>query len=455
MSKTVKLKKGFDINLAGKAEKTIASTPPSETFAIKPTDFIGMKRPKLFVAEGDSVKAGTPVLYDKMQENVMVCSPVSGEVVEVRRGAKRKLLEIRILADKEIEYETFKTYSGSDLHKLSREDAQAQMTKGGVWSNLVQRPFGIVASEADTPKSIFISAFDTHPLSADIAFTLKGEEDAFKAGVEVLKKFTSGKVHLNHDLSGEVSTVFANIEGVENNKISGPHPAGNVGIQIHHLDPIGKGEVVWTITPYGVAQIGKLFLKGIYDASRLVAVAGSEVSKPQYFKTYTGAGINKFIDGNLKNDHVRFISGNVLTGERIEKDGYIGFYDNLLSILPEGDHADFLGWIMPRKEVLSFHRAWGLLSFLNGKNKEYALDTNTNGEPRAFVQTGTFEKVTPMDIYPTYLVKAIMAEDFDNMEALGIYEVIEEDLALCEYVDVSKHDIQEIVREGLELIQNG
>ncbi|MFY0592998.1 Na(+)-translocating NADH-quinone reductase subunit A [Roseivirga sp.] len=455
MSKTVKLKKGFDINLAGKAEQTIANTSPSETFALKPTNFIGMKRPKLFVAVGDNVKAGTPVLYDKMQEDVMICSPVSGEIVEVKRGAKRKLLEIKILADKEIEYETFKTYNISDLQSLSREDAQSQMLKGGVWPNIIQRPFGVTANEADTPNSIFISAFDSHPLAADTAFTLKGDEEAFKAGIAILKKFTSGKVHLNHDADGEISTVFANIEGVENNKFSGPHPAGNVGVQIHNIDPIGKGGLVWTVSPYGVAQIGKLFLKGVYDASRLVAIAGSEIEKPAYHKTYTGAAINKFVDGNLKSDHVRFISGNVLTGEKIEKDSYLGFYDNLLSVIPEGDHSDFLGWIMPRKEVLSFHRAWGLFSFLNGKNKEYVLDTNTNGEPRAFVQTGTFEKVVPMDIYPTYLIKAIMAEDFDNMEALGIYEVIEEDLALCEYVDVSKHDIQEIVREGLELVQNG
>ncbi len=455
MSKIVKLKNGFDINLAGKAQKNIANTPPSETFAIKPTDFVGMKRPKLLVAEGDNVKAGTPVLYDKMQENVMICSPVSGEVVEVKRGAKRKLLEIKILADKEVEYEQFKTFNVSELKNLSREEAQAQMTKGGVWPNIIQRPYGIIAKEEDSPKAIFISAFDTHPLAADPAFTLKGEDEAFKTGIEILQKFTEGAIHLNHDLNGEVSSVFSSIEGIQHNKFSGPHPAGNVGIQIHHIDPIGKGDIVWTLTPYGVAQIGKLFNKGIYDASRIIALAGSEVSQPQYYKTYTGAAINKIVEGNLKNEHVRFISGNVLTGEKIESDGYLGFYDNLLSVLPEGDHADFLGWMKPKKEVLSFHRAWGLMSFLNGKDKEYVLDTNTNGEPRAFVETGVFEKVTPMDIYPVYLLKAIMAEDFDNMEALGIYEVIEEDLALCEYVDVSKHDVQQIVREGLELMQNG
>ena len=455
MSKIVKLKKGFNINLLGKAEKKIADLPPPETFAIKPTDFIGMKRPKLLVAEGDNVKAGTPVMYDKMQEQVMYCSPVSGEIVEVKRGAKRKILEIKILADKEVEYETFPSHSVSDIASLSREAAQELMLKAGVWPNIIQRPYGVVAKETDTPKAIFISAFDSHPLAPDYAYLLKGEQEAFQEGVNVLKKFTNGTVHLNHDMHAEVSPVFANVNEVQHNKFSGPHPAGNVGVQIHHLDPINKEEVAWTVTPFGVAQIGKLFLEGKYDASRLVAVAGSEVKTPQYYKTFTGSAINKMVASNLKQAHVRYISGNVLTGEKIEQDGYVGFYDSLLTVIPEGDHADFLGWLLPTSKKLSFHRAFGLLSFLNGKKKEYALDTNTNGEERAFVQTGTFEQVTPMDIYPTYLVKAIMSEDFDNMEALGIYEVIEEDLALCEYVDVSKHDIQHIVREGLELMQNG
>lgn len=455
MSEIIKLKKGFDINLAGKAEKKIADSLPPETFAIKPTDFVGMKRPKLLVTEGDNVKAGTPVLYDKMQENVMYCSPVSGEVVEVKRGAKRKILEIRILADKEIEYEEFRAYNISDLLNLSREEAQAQMLKGGVWPNIIQRPYGVVANENDSPKAIFVSTFDTHPLAADPSFTLKEDTEAFKTGISILNKFTEGTVHVNHHLGAEVSAVFIGADEAQHNKVSGPHPAGNVGVQIHHIDPVNKGDIVWTVSPYGVAQIGKLFMKGQYDASRLVALAGSEVSNPQYYKTYTGTAINRMVEGNLKQPHVRFISGNPLTGERIPDQGYLGFYDHLLSVLPEGDHSLFLGWLMPKKNTLSFHRAWGLFSFLNGKNKEYVLDTNTNGEPRAFVQTGSFEQVMPMDIYPTYLIKAIMAEDFDNMEALGIYEVVEEDLALCEYIDVSKHELQEILREGLELMQNG
>ncbi|UII29219.1 Na(+)-translocating NADH-quinone reductase subunit A [Fulvivirga maritima] len=452
MSKFIKLKKGFDINLAGKAEKKIAEVAQPETFAYKPTSFQGILRPKLKVNEGDVVKAGTPILFDKKNDKVLHVAPVSGEVVEVRRGAKRKILEIVILADKEIQYESFKKYSASELSSISKEDAVEQLLTGGVWPNIIQRPYGIIADPEETPKAIFISAFDSHPLAPDFDVLFKGQETYFQAGVDVLKKLTTGQVHVNVNADAEVSPVFSQVKNAEINKFSGPHPAGNVGVQIHHLDPISKGDIAWTVTPYGVIQIGKLFLEGKHDASRLVAVAGSEVAKPQYYKTYTGANIKKFVEGNLKNDHVRYVSGNALTGTRIELDGHLGFFDNLLTVLPEGDQYEMLGWILPTTKKLSFHRAFGLLSFLNPK-KEYVLDTNTKGEPRAFVQTGVFEKVLPMDILPTYLLKAILAEDFDEMEALGIYEVIEEDLALCEFVDVSKHDVQEIIREGINLMQ--
>ncbi len=453
MSKIVKLKKGFDINLAGKAEKRIADSPQPETFAIKPPNFIGMARPKLLVAEGDNVKAGTPVLYNKMQEHVMYCAPVSGEVVEIKRGAKRKILEIKILADKEMEYEAFPAHNVSDLANLNRDQAQEIMLKGGVWPNILQRPYGIVANENDTPKAIFVSTFDTHPLAMDNAYALKGDDSNFQAGIDILKKFTNGKIHLNHDLNGEVSSVFGNVQNVQHNKFSGPHPVGNVGVQIHHLDPINKGEVAWTISPFGVAQIGKLFLTGKHDASKLVALAGSEVENPQHYKTYTGACINKMVDGNVKGDNVRYVSGNVLTGEKVESDGYLNYYDNMVTVIPEGDYEEAFGWILPTSKRLSFHRAFGLMSFMNGANKEYVLDTNQRGEKRAFVMTGAFEKVVPMDIYFDYLFKAILSEDFDNMEALGIYEVVEEDIALCEFIDVSKHDLQDILREGLNLIQ--
>ncbi|MDN5202993.1 Na(+)-translocating NADH-quinone reductase subunit A [Fulvivirgaceae bacterium BMA10] len=452
MSKFIKLRKGFDINLVGKAEKKIADFEQPETFALKPSSFHGIQRPKVLVKEGDTVKAGTPILIDGKNDRIQHAAPVSGEIVEVKRGEKRKLLEIVILADKEIEYVEFPKHSISDINNLSREDCQQTLLQSGVWPNIIQRPYGIIANPDDEPKSIFISTFDTHPLAPDFDLILKDQDKYFEAGIEILNKF-SEHVHINVNADAEVSPVFTKAKNAQLNKFSGPHPSGNVGVQIHHIDPINKGDVVWTVNPIGVTQIGKLFLEGKYDASRVVAVTGSEVKTPQYYKTFTGANIKKFVQDNLKSDHVRYIGGNVLTGEKIASDGYLGFFDNQLTIVPEGDYHELFGWIMPSFKKLSFHRAIGLLSFLNSGNKEYVVDTNTHGEDRAFVQSGTFERVTPMDILPTHLIKAILAEDFDEMEGLGIYEVIEEDLALCEFIDVSKHDIQAILREGLDLMQ--
>lgn len=450
MSQNIKLKKGFDINLAGKAEKKIGELPPVETYAIKPTDFVGMNRPKLLVKEGDNVKAGTPIMVDKLVENVMYSSPVSGEIAEVVRGAKRKILEVRILADKEVSFEAFDKHD--DVKGLSKEAAIDQMTKGGVWPNIIQRPFGVVADPNDSPKNIFVSAFDTHPLAPDMNYILEGQKKYFEAGISILSKLTEGEVHVNINAS-DSSDFFKGSEA-QTNTFTGPHPAGNVGVQIHHLAPINKGEVSWTVHPYGVAQIGKLFLEGKYDASKVIALAGSEVKAPQYYKTYSGAAISKLIDGTIKDGYVRYISGNVLTGNQINSTGYLGFYHHQLSVIPEGDYYELFGWILPTTNRLSFHRAFGLLSFLGGKKKEFVLDTNNRGQHRAFVQTGAFDKVTPMDILPTYLLKAILAEDFDDMEGLGIYEVIEEDLALCEFIDVSKNDVQAILREGLDLVKN-
>jgi len=454
MSHTIKLKKGFNINLAGKAEKKLAECDQPKTFALKPTDFQGIERPKLMVDEGDTVKAGTPILFCKKMEEVKYSAPVSGEIVEVKRGEKRKLLEIKILADKELKYEDYKKFSVSDLAKLEKDEAVELMKSSGVWPNIIQRPYGIVADPADTPKSIFISSFDTSPLAPDLDFALKGEDKYFQAGVDVLSKLTSGKVNLGINGSSEISGLFSNTKNAEIHKFLGKHPAGNVGVQIHHIDPIAKGDLVWTVSPFGVVQIGKLFLEGKYDASKLVAITGSEVKNPQYYKTYTGACIDAFVKDNVNEGDVRFVSGNVLTGEKIKSDGYLGFYDQQLTVIPEGNHSEFLGWILPTNKKLSFHRAFGLFSFLNGKDKEYVIDTNTKGEHRAFVQTGVFEQVTPMDILPTYLIKAILAEDYDEMESLGIYEMIEEDIALCEFVDVSKNDLQKILREGLDLMKN-
>jgi Na+-transporting NADH:ubiquinone oxidoreductase subunit A len=388
-----------------------------------------------------------------MLDKVKYSAPVSGEVVEIKRGEKRKLLEVTILADKDIEYEEFTVYAPSDLVKITREEALKSMLESGIWPNIVQRPYGVVANPDDKPKSIFISAFDSHPLAPDYDFIFQGQESFFQAGIEILKKFTDGRIRLGLNGQAEVSNVFSHIKDVDLHSFSGPHPAGNVGTHIHHIDPVNKGDIVWTVNPHGVIQIGKLFLEGKYDASKIIALAGSEVADPQYYQTWSGANVETLLSGKLKGDRVRVISGNVLTGERIQPNGFLGFYDHQVTVIPEGDHHEMFGWILPTFNKLSFHRGFGLLSFLT-PGKEFVVDTNTKGEKRAFVQTGIFEKLTPIDVLPTYLLKAIMAEDYDDMEALGIYEVVEEDLALCEFVDLSKHNVQEILREGLNLMKN-
>ena len=452
MGKFIRLKKGFTINLAGKASPKVTEVEPPETVSVKLSDFQGLNMPKLLVKEGDSVKAGTPLFQDKKWEMVKFPSQVSGEVVEVRRGEKRKLLEIVILADKAVEYAQFKKYTVSEISNLSADEIKTQLFASGTWINFIQRPFGTIADPSGAPKAIHISAFDTSPLAPDYSILFKGQDHFFQTGVDILKKLTPGVIHINIHTTSEISTVFSQIKGAEVNKFSGPHPAGCVGIQIHHIDPINKGDIVWTINPYGVIQIGKLFLQGIYDASKIIALTGSEVKNPQYVKTFTGASIKKIIADNLQSDNVRCISGNPLTGTNIGKDGHLGFYDLQLTVLPEGNYHEFIGWIAPGANKLSFQRAWGLFSFLT-PGKEFRVDTNMHGEPRAFVQTGVFEQLVPMDILPVHLIKSVLAEDIDEMEALGIYEVIEEDLALCEFADVSKHSLQEILRDGLELIR--
>jgi len=446
MSKIVKLTKGFDLKLVGKAPLELVDVATVTTFAIKPSDFPGIQRPKVLVNEGDTVKAGTPLLLDKAMDQVIYASPVSGEVVEIKRGDKRKLLEIKILADSTITYENA---GALDLNQ-DRATLVAALAASGVWPHILQRPFGIVANPADTPKAIFVSTFDTNPLAGDLAFALQGQERYFQAGIAALAKLTAGKVHVNVDGSKPVAAVFSGVNQAQTNQFSGPHPAGNVGVQIHHLDPINKGDIAWTMSAVGVVQLGKFVLEGIYDASKLIALTGSEMAKKGYVKTFTGACVSTLLEGNTAAGHLRVISGNVLTGEQVANNGYLGFYHNQLTVIPEGEYEEFLGWLKPSATKLSFHKAIGMFSFL--RKGEFKVDTNTHGEERPFVVTGVFEKVLPMDILPTYLFKAIVTEDFDEMEELGLYEVIEEDVALCEFVDPSKNELQKLVRNGIELL---
>jgi Na+-transporting NADH:ubiquinone oxidoreductase subunit A len=400
------------------------------------------------------VKAGSILFTDKNNDQIAITAPVSGEVVEINRGEKRKVLDIKILADQTVEFIDFGKVSLGDLAAMPKEALLEVLLRSGAWVQLLQRPFAVLANPATSPQAIYISGFDSHPLAPDYGFTLKGSEHYFQAGITALSKLTSGKVHLTINADHEANAMYANVKGVQLNKISGPHPAGNVGVQIHHIKPLNKGDLVWTTTPLGVILIGKLLLEGKYDTSRLVALTGSELKQPQYIKLYAGASLKPIVEPAIKQSNVRIVSGNALTGEAVGIDGYLGYYHQQITVLPEGNYQEFLGWILPSTKKLSFQRAFGLLSFLNPTAKEYVLDTNTHGEERAIVQTGVFEKVLPMDIYPLQLLKAILAKDYAEMEALGIYEVAEEDFALCEFVDVSKNDIQNIVREGIELMIN-
>lgn len=445
MSDLIKIKRGVDIKLVGQAEQLYANTEQPETFAIKPTNFVGI-RTKLSVKEGDEVKAGTPILYNKDREAVKFCSPVSGEIAEIVRGDKRKLLEIRILADKEIRYEDFGT---ADPKTLDRDAVTEKLLASGCWPFIKQRPYNVVANPERAPKAIFISCFDTAPLAPDNDFVVHGQESEFQTGIDALARLTDGKIHLGVDGRTNPSTVFTNCKGVELHRFKGPHPAGNVGVHIHHIDPVNKGDVVWTISPQEVIIIGRLFLSGKFDAQINVATTGSEVSKPRYYKTIIGASVKNILAGNVSDNKNRYISGNVLTGEQIKPEGYLGFYDRQVTVIPEGDQDQFFGWITPNLDKFSIsHAMFGWLQ----PNKKYRLDTAMNGEERAFVVTGEYEKVFPFDIYPVQLLKSIMINDIEAMENLGIYEVAEEDFALCEVVCTSKIPVQQTVREGLDLM---
>lgn len=452
MSKTIKISRGLNIRLVGEAEKVLTSLPIRGSYAIKPTDFHNLV-PKLQVKEGDNVKAGTVLFYDKYNERIKITSPVSGKITGIIRGEKRRILEIQIEAGDDLEYENF---GAADPKNLSREEIINKLLNSGLWSFIRQRPFSVLANPNDKPKAIFISAFDSNPLAPDSDFIVHGYGEDFQTGLDAITKLTDGKVHLNIRAGIGQSKVFTNSKGVQINYFSGPHPAGNVGVQIHKLDPINKGEIVWVLYPQDILAIGRLFKTGKYDATRIIALTGSEVKSPKYYKTLIGANVSMLTEGNLiksEDKKIRIISGNVLTGDKIAPNGYIGYYHTQITVIEEGDKPQFFltkGWLSPGFHKLSKSRLFP--SWLM-PGKKYKLDTNTNGEERAFVVTGQYEEVFPFDIYPVQLLKSIIVNDLDKMEQLGIYEVDPEDFALCEFVCTSKINSQEIVRKGLDVVQ--
>lgn len=443
MSEVIKIKKGLNIPLLGKAEKVFGQAQLPGLFAIKPTDFHGVT-PKMVVAEGDPVKIGTVLFFDKSHPEVKFVSPVSGTLKAIIRGERRKILEVVIENDHKDEYLEIKA---GDPASLSRESIIEILLNSGAWPYLRQRPYDIIANPADSPKAVFISGFDTAPLAPDVEFVLSGQEDAFKAGIEALKKLAP-EVHIGIS-ADSASKLFNSLQGVKIHRFAGPHPAGNVGVQINHVSPINKGEKVWVINPQDIVSIGGIFLHGKHDFSRVVALCGSEVKKPVYYRYRLGAAVGELLKGNLKEGSLRIISGNVLTGTHIAADGYLAFYNTQVTVIPEGDDYEFMGWAAPGFGKFSVSRTF--FSWLC-KKKQYRLNANLNGGLRAIVVSGAYDKVMPMDILPEQLIKAILANNVDKMEQLGIFEVVEEDIALCEFVDVSKLELQKILREGIEVM---
>ena len=442
----IKIRKGLDISLAGAPSKHLECFEPTSC-AIKPNDFIGVS-PKLHVAEGDEVKVGSILFHDKNNEKIVFTSPVSGKVKSIVRGEKRTILKVIVDNDGKNESIDFGVVETQNLVSLqSRNELIDKMLRSGVWTMLRQRPYATIANPDDKPKHIFVSMFDTAPLAPDYDFIIENtmvETQNFASlqmGINVLSKLTDGNVYINvkhgstpcRDAINRISTEITSDGRVTNvivTEFSGPHPTGNVGTQINAISPINKGETVWYCYPQDVITIGKLFLTGRYDSTRVIAMTGSAVKNPHYYQTKIGADITPILDIS---DNSRVISGNVLTGTNITGDNYLCFHDSQVTVIPEGNEYRLFGWLRP-----VFKRF---------------TDTNTNGDTRPYIMTGQFERVLPFDIYPMQLIKACLIKDIDLMEELGIYEIDAEDFALCEVIDPSKTPIQQIIREGLEFIR--
>lgn len=448
MSKSIKIRKGLDINLIGEADKVVVDAPRAKTYALKPADFHGVV-PKMVLKVGEKVKAGGVVFKNKYNMDVNFVSPVSGTLKDIVRGAKRRILSIVIEADDVDEYETINVPS---MDSMDADGAKQFLLSAGLWPLIKMRPLDVIAKPTDAPMAIYISGFDSTPLSADYDYTLHGKDKEFQAGVDVLKKLTSGPVHLTLR-NGMADNALKGVKGCQINSISGPHPAGNVGVQIHHIKPLNKGEVVWVVNAQDVALIGQTALTGKYDATRMFALAGENAKNRKYYRALMGTEVSSITSGNIEGENSRIISGNPLTGTTVTADDHIGHYDSTVTVLEEGNQYKFFlgnGWLGLGFGRFSVSRAYpGWLT----PSKKWSVDTNLNGEERAFVVTEQYEKVFPFNIFPVQLVKAAITNDIDKLEQLGIYEVAPEDFALCEVVCTSKIASQKHIREALDLIE--
>ncbi len=444
MANQIKIKKGLQIPLSGKSEEVFRDTLKSEYVSVCPEDFHGII-PKLTVKVDDKVKAGQPLFHDKKHPEIYFVSPVSGIVTAINRGEKRRIIDIVVKADKETEYVD---YGKKEVKNLSREDVKELLLKSGLWFTIKQRPYDVIADPIKEPRDIFITGFDSAPLAPSYDFILEGQEHDLQTGLDALSKLTDGKIYLSIGTQTR-NKALREAENAVITEFNGPHPAGNVGVQINHIAPVNIGDTVWTTNVLDVLLIGRLFNKGIVDFTRTVALTGSEVAKTGYFKMVIGTQLSGLFKDNVKQESgLRYISGNVLTGRKIEADGALRAYDSQITVIPEGDNVhEMFGWASFSPKRYSAGR-----TYLNLK-KSYRLDARILGGRRAIIVSDEYDKVFPMDIYPEQLIKSIIAFNIDKMINLGIYEVAPEDFALCEFVDTSKLELQKIVRAGLDMLR--
>ena len=450
MANVIKLHKGLDIHLQGKAEEQLIKLQSKGLYALVPDDFEGIT-PKVVVKEGDKVKAGDALFVNKQYPEVKFASPVSGTVREVVRGERRKVLCVKVEADAQ---QVQVDFGKKDVAKMNGQQVIDALLEAGIFGYINQLPYAVSTNPTIQPKAIFVSALRDKPLAADFQFEAKGQEQDFVTGIMALSKIA--KTHVGLGIQPDFQTEIRKLgidQYAELTIFDGKCPAGNVGVQVNHIDPVNKGEVVWTIgDPTVVLFIGRLFNTGKVDLRRRVALCGSEVKSPAYVDMLVGEELSTLLSNSYDADHhVRIINGNVLTGRPTTKEGFLGAHTSEITVIPEGDQADeMLGWILPRFKQFSVNRSY--FSWLCGK-KKYALDARVKGGERHMIMSGEYDKVLPMDIYGEYLIKAIITGDIDRQEALGIYEVSPEDFALAEFVDSSKLELQRIVREGLNILR--
>ena len=447
MANVIKLRKGLDINLKGKASKDVAlQVSETDEYALVPEAFVGVT-PKVVVREGDHVNAGDALFVNKACPEVKFASPVSGVVTAIERGDRRKVLCIKVKADAE---QTSTDFGKKIVDEMDGDAVKQALLEAGLFGYINQLPYAVSTTPDTKPKAIFVSTLRDMPLAADFEVELLGNEQAFKTGLTALSKIA--KTYLGAGVNQPNVALMASKE-VELNIFDGPCPAGNVGVQVNHIDPVNKGEVVWTVDPAAVIFFGRLFLTGKVDLSKRVAVAGSEIKTPGYAEVLVGTPLSAFVADQLKTtEHVRVINGNPLTGTQASLASYVGGHTSEITAIPEGDDKDeMLGWILPRTDQFSTSRSY--FSWLFGKKKEYALDARVKGGERHMIMSGEYDSVLPMDIYGEYLIKAIITGDIDKQEQLGIYEVSPEDFAVAEFVDSSKLELQKIVRDGLNTLR--